>query len=101
MSSETRCPAMIPRGALCGEDHPLRGVFKGIDSPSKLVFTWQWQREGGMEGMGEETIVTVLLKDMGGKTEMTLTHELPNKESRDNHEMGWVSSFVRLESVLR
>lgn len=58
-----------------GEDHPLRGMFKTLNEPKKLVMMWQWETEG----MGaEETIATVEFKEVGGKTEMTMTHELLN-----------------------
>jgi uncharacterized protein YndB with AHSA1/START domain len=79
-----------------GEHHPLRGMFKTLERPKKLVMTWQWEGDG----MGtEETVVTVEFREVGGKTEMTMTHELPNAKSRDMHEMGWASSFNKLEKL--
>jgi uncharacterized protein YndB with AHSA1/START domain len=80
-----------------GEDYPLRGEFKTIQKPTKLVFTWQW--EGGDPDMGnEETLVTVELQEVGGKTQMTFTHEgFPNDNAKANHTKGWTSSFGKLE----
>jgi len=43
------------------------------------------------------SLVTVLLKAVDGKTEMTLRHEgLPDKESRINHGKGWNSTLNKL-----
>ena len=80
-------------------EHPLRGVFKTIQTPKKLVLTWQWEKEG--EGsMGGESEITVEFKDVGGKTEMTMTHaKLANEKSKEMHNMGWSSSFNKLEKI--
>ena len=84
-----------------GESHPLRGVFKSIQSPTKLVMTWQWDNPGGMEGMGGESLVTVEFKPLGAKTEMTMTHtKLANEKSKEMHNQGWSSSFNKLERML-
>ena len=71
------------------------GEYTVIDPPSRLAFTWAWE-EGGMD-VGE-TLVTVELNDLGGRTELVLTHErLPNEEARIAHGEGWNGSLDRLE----
>ena len=40
---------------------------------------------------------SVTLKDVGGKTELTLTHEgLPTAEDREGHGKGWNSTLNKL-----
>jgi len=81
-----------------GEKHPLRGIFKKLDRPNKLVMTWQWITP---DGEGPETTVTVDFKDIGGKTEMTLTHtDLPSEESKEMHNQGFSSSFNKLAKLV-
>lgn len=80
--------------------HPLKGTFLELDAPHKLVMTWQWQTGGKGDVMGAETTVTVELKEVDGKTEMTLTHILPNEESKESHNQGWSSSFNKLSAEL-
>jgi len=81
--------------------HPLRGTFLTIDKPKKLVMTWQWGEAGVDGSMGGASEVTVEFKDVGGKTEMTMTHaKLANEKSKEMHSQGWSSSFNKLERVL-
>lgn len=73
------------------------GVYKAIDRPSRLEYTWDW--EGEDHGIGE-TLVTVQFNDHGGKTEVVITHErFPNVEAKDGHEQGWTSCLNRLERL--
>lgn len=83
-----------------GGKHKLRGTFKKIERPRKLVLTWQW--EGGEGDMGgDETLVTVELADVGGKTEMVFTHSgFATEAAKNNHNQGWTGSFNKLEKVL-
>jgi len=82
-----------------GEDHPLRGTFRAIEKPKRLVMTWQWEGEGGMGG--GETVVTVELRAIGQKTEMTMTHAgFADEKEKTMHNQGWSSSFNKLEKVL-
>ena len=81
-----------------GDTHPLRGVFKTVQPPTKLVFTWQWQHG---EKWGAETLVAVEFKAVGDKTEMTMTHEgFADEKEKEMHNQGWSSSFNKLEKLL-
>ena len=72
---------------------PVEGVFKMIDRPRKFAFTWGW----ALSGKGD-TLVSVSLKDVGGRTELTLTHEgLPTADDREGHGKGWNSTLNKLE----
>ncbi len=74
------------------------GVYREITTPSRLVYTWQWQEKEHDDG---ETLVTVEFNKRDGSTELVLTHELPTVESRDNHGQGWESCLNRLEQLLQ
>ena len=69
------------------------------------MFTWAWEEGGGCGDSGNEppveTLVTVVFREKGPSTEVTLTHELfPNSESRDKHDEGWSGCLTRLAKVL-
>lgn len=79
-----------------GEEFPLSGVYREVIPGEKLVYTWIW---GEGEFAGVETLVTLVFKDLGGKTELTLTHEmLPSSLAREKHQEGWSGSFDCLEA---
>lgn len=84
-----------------GAQHIAKGMYKTVEEPNKLVFTWQWE-DGDMGGTGE-TQVTVEFKDMGeGKTEVTLIHDmLPSQEAKTEHEKGWTSLLAHSETYLQ
>lgn len=73
------------------------GIYREIDPPRRLVFTWRWEAgEGPKEG---ETIVTVELTERGEATDLELIHEgFATAEARDGHEQGWSSALNRLEA---
>ncbi len=73
------------------------GTYKEIDPPRRLSYTWMW--EEGDHDVGE-TLVTVEFNDLGGSTEVVLTHErFPNAEATAAHEQGWGSCLNRLETM--
>lgn len=81
-----------------GEASSAGGEYTLIDPHRTLAFTWSWV-EGGMD-VGE-TLVTFSLKDLGGRTELVLTHErLPGEEARIAHAQGWGESLERLAEGL-
>jgi uncharacterized protein YndB with AHSA1/START domain len=76
--------------------HVAYGVYREIEPPRKLVFTWQWESDESREG---ETLVTLEFKECDGSTELVLTHErFATAESRDGHEQGWASALNKLEA---
>lgn len=82
-----------------GSDHRLRGVYREIVPPERLVFTHAWIDENGTPG--PETIVTVTLTERAGRTEMTFHQGIfDSLASRDGHEQGWSSCFERLAELL-
>jgi uncharacterized protein YndB with AHSA1/START domain len=80
-------------------EYYLRGEFRELSPPAKLVYTWQ--REDDPNHADRETLVTVEFVDLGGSTEVRLTHEnLPNAQSVKSHEHGWSGSLEKLEKVV-
>jgi uncharacterized protein YndB with AHSA1/START domain len=82
-----------------GSDMTVSGVYREIDPPSRLVFTWAWHGDGKR---GHETVVTIALKPHGAGTEMTLTQAaFESAQSLNAHRQGWSSSFDCLAEYLR
>ncbi len=74
---------------------PHGGVYRVIDRPSCIVFSWQ----GPHSAEGSE--VTLDFAPAQGGTEVTLTHvRFASAESRDNHKKGWGSILAMLDIVL-
>jgi len=54
-----------------GNVHNLSGTYEEVKPPEKLAFTWRWQQDE----TATESLVTVTFKDLGGSTEVNLTHK--------------------------
>lgn len=76
----------------------FNGVFREVDPPGRVVFTFAWEEEGER---GMETEVTVLLTEQGGRTHMEF-RQTPFRSiaERDGHHGGWDSAFDRLDERL-
>ncbi len=88
------------RSADGSEDLWQSGVYREIDSPRKLAFTFAWE---GMKGgtPPNETFVTLEFEDMDGKTRMTFKQFLFDTVSnRNGHRGGWNSAFERFDEYL-
>ncbi|OLT15804.1 polyketide cyclase [Pseudonocardia sp. CNS-139] len=79
-----------------GAELPTGGFYIEVREPERLVFTW---RDPG--GSGEESVVTVALADLGGRTEMTFHQAGFSSDGyRAGVHEGWSSSFDRLAEQL-
>ncbi|MDB5699631.1 MAG: Activator of Hsp90 ATPase 1 family protein [Alphaproteobacteria bacterium] len=80
-------------------DETLRqgGVYREIDPPNRLVFTFKWG-DHHEDGAPVDTIVTVVLTEITpDRTLMEFTHQhLKSSDSARGHRDGWTSSFERL-----
>ncbi len=96
-----------------GEPAPyvVGGVFREVRSPEKLVYTWQWEHPGGAApdasidsshtGDFQEMLVTVEFLDLGGSTEVVVTHDhFPDQNSKDEHTHGWNGCLNQLATLL-
>jgi uncharacterized protein YndB with AHSA1/START domain len=77
-----------------GEFYTGVGTYREVKPPERLVFTWQWEKDGSEPDFGEpeqpETLMTLDFLARGKQTEVILTHEnFASTESRDRHEHGW------------
>ena len=78
-----------------GEFFTAVGVFQEVKTPEKLVYTWDWEKDGSGEEFGEvegkTSLVTVeFLKRGERSTEMVFMHSrFATVETRDNHARGW------------
>jgi len=73
----------------------VSGVYRLIEPPRRLVFTWAWHDDGG--GRGHETEVTITLDTVPGGTRLVLVQQpFATVDSRDRHRNGWTSSLDRL-----
>lgn len=87
------------------------GIYKEIDPHDKIVFTDCFADEKGnvvssevygMKGIPMEMQVTVLLKESGGKTEMTIIHKgLPAGEHITGANIGWNTSIDKMEASFK
>jgi len=82
-----------------GTEMSMRGTYKEVKPPERLVSTESWGPEW------PETLNTVELREENGKTTMTLTILYVSKEARDNAlktgmKDGVETSFDRLATVL-
>ncbi len=75
------------------------GVYKEIEPPSKLVFTFTWNSGGPSDGV--EMLVTVLFRETGGKTEQIFHQSgILDAERRDSQMGGWSSAFNKQGAYL-
>jgi uncharacterized protein YndB with AHSA1/START domain len=72
------------------------GIFKSIDRPRSLSFTW------GAEGDStRQSLITLTFKELGNKTELILHQEgLGSASNRDAHGRGWNSALNKLDRYL-
>jgi len=80
-----------------GNIHRIWGTYEEVRPPEKLVFTWRWSEDDAIA----DTLVTVLFTDLGGSTEVSLTHQrFASVEERDKHNQGWQGCLTQLEQYL-
>ena len=86
-----------------GEFFTAAGTYLEVKPPERLVYTWDWEKDGGGTEFGEvegkPSLITIEFLKRGNQTELVLTHSrFASVQSRDNHAEGWgrgVESFAR------
>lgn len=82
-----------------GSEMSVSGVYREVEAPSRLVFTWAWTQEDGSRG--HETLVTLEFLDQGEATDLVLTQEtFQDEDAMGKHEGGWQGCFDCLERAL-
>jgi uncharacterized protein YndB with AHSA1/START domain len=93
---DTPAPSATP-GTECAERRSTAfGTYTRIVPNELLQFTWapDWNP-------GEQTLVTVSLRDVPNGTEITILHEnFTSEASRDGHNTGWAGCLDKLETRL-
>ncbi|MDE2878132.1 SRPBCC domain-containing protein [Candidatus Palauibacter soopunensis] len=85
--------------AEAGTQHTAFGVYREVDAPNRLVYTWDWEEPESAVG---ETLVTVEFIADGASTEVVVAHEgFPAAEAAEGHRLGWTWSLERLEGLFR
>ena len=77
-----------------GEFFTAVGEFREVKAPERLVYTWDWEKDGSGTEFGDvegkASLITVEFLNQGELTELVLTHSrFATVESRDNHAQGW------------
>jgi uncharacterized protein YndB with AHSA1/START domain len=81
-----------------GQRKTVSGVYRVIDPPRRLVFTWGWVGDDGTRG--HKTEVTITFEPTPGGTRLVLLQQsFESKETLERHGGGWSSSFERLAKM--
>ncbi|HVT37528.1 MAG TPA: SRPBCC family protein, partial [Gemmatimonadaceae bacterium] len=79
-----------------GNEHKASGVYREIDPPKKLVYTWGWDGDHPVK----DSVVTIEFHARGNATEVVLTHAgITDATERANHEKGWVAILDKFEAA--
>ncbi len=78
-----------------GQDMPHSGTYLKIVRHSHLAFSWQ------SANSIDDSTVSLDFKDLGGATELTLTHvKFIDQQARDDHQAGWGAILDALAAAL-
>ena len=82
-----------------GQMNYITGIYREIQPPTKLVFSWQWAEEFDAS-RDDVMLVKIEFVSRGKNTQVILTHEqLPSETSKEQHEAGWIGCFNGLEKL--
>ena len=72
----------------------LRGSYRTVDPPSRLVFTWAWDHEDL-----PSRLVELTFQPDGDSTSVTVTHEAGDSNEADSYRDGWTFFLSRLAAL--
>jgi glutathione S-transferase len=78
-----------------GNVHSVSGVYREIDPPRKVVYTWS--HDG--DHVVKDSLITLEFLERGDSTEVVLTHAIANDKERESHTKGWMSILEKLEAA--
>ncbi|HXT16259.1 MAG TPA: SRPBCC domain-containing protein [Gemmatimonadaceae bacterium] len=71
-----------------GTEHKVSGVYREVDPPKRVVYTWSWDDQSDVQN----SVVTLEFHERGASTEVVLRHEgFATDKQRDSHNGGWTS----------
>ena len=75
------------------------GVYRVVEPPRRLAFSWAWEDQTGARG--HETEVMVSFEPVPGGTRLVLVQQrFESRLTRDNHNRGWSASFDRIAAIV-
>jgi uncharacterized protein YndB with AHSA1/START domain len=78
-----------------GTFHTVRGEYREVRRPERLVYSWCWVQDDGQTG--HVSTVTVEFVEADERTTVVLEHSgLESSESRDRHRHGWAACLQTL-----
>lgn len=82
-----------------GRTHVAVGVYRELEPPTRLAFTWEWEDAAHRVG---DTLVTVDLVDVGnGVTDVIITHvRFGRADHAASHERGWTQLLQLVDHYL-
>ena len=81
-----------------GSEYWMRGIYREIVEPERIVFTFSWEEEGER---GMETLVTLIFTEHEGKTKLKFRQTpFQSIAERDSHSEGWNECFDRLAAFV-
>jgi uncharacterized protein YndB with AHSA1/START domain len=81
-----------------GEAFHLRGEFREIEAPRRLVYTFEWEEPDPDD---QETVVTLTFARAGERTRLVLDQGPFKTEARHElHRAGWTETLDRLERAV-
>ena len=82
-----------------GEEFGGGGEYREITEPSRLVFTWTWDRPD--VAVGTQLVEVDLTEHPDGTTTVVMTNRgLADEQSRESHREGWEGSFDNLARLV-
>ena len=78
-----------------GKVHGVYGVYREVDPPRKVVYTWS--HDG--DHIIKDTVVTLEFFERGDSTEVVLTHAISHDKERASHVGGWTSILEKLQAA--
>lgn len=82
-----------------GEEFGGGGEYREITPPTRLVFTWAWDRSDVAEGV--QLVEIDFTEDPDGSTTVVMTnHGLAGEQTRESHREGWEGSFDNLARLV-
>jgi uncharacterized protein YndB with AHSA1/START domain len=81
-----------------GSGPSMSGVYRVVEPPRRLAFSWAWDGEDGARG--HESEVTVNFEAVPGGTRLVLRHEgFDTANARDHHNNGWTMAINQLAGI--
>lgn len=82
-----------------GEEFGGGGEYREIAEPTRLVFTWAWDRPD--VGAGTQLVEVDLTEHPNGTTTVVMINRgLADEQSRESHREGWEGSFDNLDRLV-